>query len=50
LQIPAAQAKNLIQLDPDIIAWFQAQGSEYKTLINAVLRRHIESNADQQSA
>ncbi|MBD2359168.1 BrnA antitoxin family protein [Tolypothrix sp. FACHB-123] len=50
LRIPTAQAKNLIQLDPDVIAWFQAQGSEYKTLINAVLRRHIESSADQQSA
>ncbi|MDZ8052951.1 MAG: BrnA antitoxin family protein [Aulosira sp. ZfuVER01] len=50
LRIPVAQAKNLIQLDPDVIAWFQAQGSEYKTLINAVLRRHIESSADQQSA
>jgi hypothetical protein len=23
LQIPAAQAKNVIQLEPDIIAWFK---------------------------
>ncbi|BAY32000.1 hypothetical protein NIES2107_38860 [Nostoc carneum NIES-2107] len=50
LRVPAAQAKNLIQLDSDVIAWFQAQGSEYKTLINAVLRRHIENSADQKSA
>jgi uncharacterized protein (DUF4415 family) len=42
LRIPAAQARNLIQLDPDIIAWFQAQDTEYKTLINTVLRRYIE--------
>ena len=48
LRIPAAQAQNLVQLDPDVITWFQSQGSEYKSLINAVLRRHIEeSNAQQ---
>jgi uncharacterized protein (DUF4415 family) len=39
LRIPAAQAQNLIQLDPDIIVWFRAQSGEYKTLINSVLRR-----------
>jgi uncharacterized protein (DUF4415 family) len=42
LRIPAAQAHQLIQLDPDVLQWFQAQGSEYKSLINSVLRRHIE--------
>ena len=46
LRIPAAQARNLIPLDPDIIAWFQAQDTEYKTLINTVLRRYIESSGD----
>jgi uncharacterized protein (DUF4415 family) len=42
LRIPAIQAHQLIQLDPDILQWFQAQGGEYKSLINSVLRRHIE--------
>jgi uncharacterized protein (DUF4415 family) len=42
LRLPAVQAKNLVQLDPDIIAWFQAQGGEYKTVINSILRHHIE--------
>jgi uncharacterized protein (DUF4415 family) len=42
LRIPATQAQQLIQLDPDILQWFQAQGGEYKSLINSVLRRHIE--------
>lgn len=46
LRIPAVQARNLIQLDPDIIAWFQAQDTEYKTLINTVLRRYMENNGD----
>jgi uncharacterized protein (DUF4415 family) len=42
LRIPATQAQQLIQLDPDILQWFQAQGGEYKSLINSVLRHHIE--------
>jgi len=43
LRIPAAQAGNLIALDPDVLAWFRAQGVEYKTLINTVLRRYMEA-------
>lgn len=43
LRVPAAQVHNLIQLDPDIAAWFRAQDAEYKTLINSILRRYIES-------
>jgi uncharacterized protein (DUF4415 family) len=42
LRIPATQAHPLIQLDPDVLQWFQAQGGEYKSLINSVLRHHIE--------
>ena len=38
LRVPAIQAHNLVQLDPDIVTWFQSQGAEYKTLINTVLR------------
>lgn len=50
LRIPAAQAHNLIQIDPDVMAWFQAQDREYKTLINTVLRRYIENSGDKQLA
>lgn len=50
LRVPAAQACNLIQLDSDVMAWFQSQGAEYKALINSVLRRYIESNGDQQAS
>lgn len=42
LQIPANQAQNWIQLDPDIVAWFQSQSPNYKSLINSILRRYIE--------
>lgn len=50
LRVPTAQAHNLIQLDPDVMAWFQSQSTEYKTLINSVLRRYIENNSDQQAS
>jgi uncharacterized protein (DUF4415 family) len=49
LRIPATQAHRLVQLDPDVLRWFQSQSGEYKTLINSVLRRYIE-NGDEQSA
>ncbi|MDZ8066083.1 MAG: hypothetical protein RMY64_10650 [Nostoc sp. DedQUE08] len=43
LRLPATEAQNLIQIDPDMIAWFQFQGVEHKTLINSLLRQHIKS-------
>jgi uncharacterized protein (DUF4415 family) len=49
LRIPADQAHNLVQLDPDVKQWFQAQGEQYKTLINNVLRQyrtHLRSFSD----
>jgi uncharacterized protein (DUF4415 family) len=50
LRIPADQAHNLIQLDPDIKQWFEAQGEQYKTLINSVLRQYIENTKTQHQA
>ena len=50
LRVPATQAHNLIQLDPDVMAWFQSQSTEYKTLINSVLHRYIENHSDQQAS
>lgn len=50
LRIPANQAQNMVQLDPDVKQWFEAQGEHYKTLINNVLRQYIESNKTQHSA
>ncbi|MBD1910899.1 MULTISPECIES: BrnA antitoxin family protein [unclassified Leptolyngbya] len=47
LRIPAPQAQHLVQLEPDILKWFQAQGGEYRALINSVLRRYIESSGEQ---
>lgn len=50
LRVPATHAHNLIQLDSDVMAWFQSQGAEYKTLINSVLRCYIENNGDRQAS
>lgn len=50
LRIPANQAQDLVQLDPDVKQWFQAQGEQYKTLINNVLRQYIESKKTQHQA
>ncbi|MCL1463050.1 MULTISPECIES: BrnA antitoxin family protein [Argonema] len=47
LRIPASQAQRLVQIDPDVLKWFQAQSGEYKALINSVLRRYIEGGGEQ---
>lgn len=49
LRVPAPQAPQLVQIEPEILEWFQSQSGEYKTLINSVLRRYIE-NSDEQRA
>jgi uncharacterized protein (DUF4415 family) len=43
LRIPASQAQQFVHIEPDVLRWFQAQGGEYKALINGVLRRYIEN-------
>ncbi|TCI66665.1 hypothetical protein EVJ22_15265, partial [Exiguobacterium sp. SH0S7] len=45
LRIPVSQAQQLVQVEPDVLQWFQAQGAEYKALINLVLRCHIENQS-----
>jgi len=42
LRISADRAKNLVLLDPDVKQWFQSQGTQYKTLVNKVLRQYVE--------
>ncbi len=50
LRIPVTTAKNLVQLDPDVMAWFEAQGGEYKATINSILRRYIQNDGDKKTA
>jgi uncharacterized protein (DUF4415 family) len=49
LRIPMKQARQLVQIDSDVLEWFQSQGGEHRALINSVLRRYIE-NGDERSA
>jgi uncharacterized protein (DUF4415 family) len=49
LRVPANQSNRWVQIEPDVLKWFQSQGEEYKLLINLALRRYIE-NSDEQSA
>ncbi|MGA2114677.1 MAG: BrnA antitoxin family protein [Bryobacteraceae bacterium] len=39
-----------IRLDEDVLAWLKGQGDDYRTRINALLRRSMErASADRQS-
>ncbi|HAG84288.1 MAG TPA: hypothetical protein DCL61_24820 [Cyanobacteria bacterium UBA12227] len=42
LRIPTTQSHQLVEIDSDILNWFQAHSEEYTTSINSVLRRYIE--------
>ena len=42
LRIPAAQAHQWVQIDPDVLKWFQAHTEEHKASINAALCHYIE--------
>ncbi len=33
-----------LSIDPDVLAWFKAQGSEYEQRINAALRIYVEAH------
>ena len=41
LRIPAKQVSHWVELDPDVVGWFQRQGGEYKRRINKILREHM---------
>ncbi|PSR16192.1 hypothetical protein C8255_19140 [filamentous cyanobacterium CCP3] len=45
LRIPASQAQQLVKIEPDVLQWFQAQGEDYKALINSILRRYADSHS-----
>ena len=41
---PLAPVAITIHLDPDVVAWFKAQGDEYEQRINAALRLYAEAH------
>jgi uncharacterized protein (DUF4415 family) len=42
LVIPAHQKHLWVQIDEDLMAWFQQQGEDWPAKINAALREHLE--------
>ena len=47
LVLPQRKQSIHLRIDPDILAWFRAQGKGYQTQINAVLRTYVESRGSQ---
>lgn len=50
VRVPKGKSRIAIRLDDDVLGWFRNQvdeagGGNYQTLINAVLRGHIEHAA-----
>ncbi len=43
LGLPGSDLPLTIRLDPDVLAWFQAQGDAYRDKINDVLRAYVET-------
>ena len=43
--LPKTKKAISLRVDPDVLAWFQARGKGYQSLINAVLRSYVESAA-----
>lgn len=50
LRIPAKQVGSLVELDSEIVEWYRSQETDYKTLIDSVLRRHMEANRNKQAS
>jgi len=44
LRAPAHLVAVTVHIDPDILAWFQAQGQQYEQRINAALRIYAEAH------
>jgi uncharacterized protein (DUF4415 family) len=45
LQPVPPKSRLTLQVDQDVLAWFQAQGRNYKVRINALLRAYMETHA-----
>jgi uncharacterized protein (DUF4415 family) len=39
---PGPKQQITLRLDPDVLAFFKAQGKGYQTIINAVLRKYMD--------
>ncbi|HID87186.1 MAG TPA: hypothetical protein EYP55_07370 [Anaerolineae bacterium] len=44
LRMPRQPIAITVRVDPDVLAWFKAQGEEYEQRINAALRIYAEAH------
>ena len=44
LRMPQQPIPVTVHVDPDVLAWFKAQGDEYEQRINAALRIYVEAH------
>lgn len=43
VEVPRAKQAISIRLDPDVLAWFRAQGKGYQSIMNAVLKSFVDA-------
>jgi uncharacterized protein (DUF4415 family) len=48
IELPTNKVLVSLRLDPDILAWFKAQGRGYQSKINAVLRAYVKAQHRQE--
>ncbi len=46
LRMPKGKVAVIVNVDEEIDAWFQAQGGEYRNLMNAALRIYAEAHKE----
>jgi len=44
VRMPKGKVAVTVQVDPDVLAWFKAQGEDYERRINAALRIYAEAH------
>ena len=44
LRAPRALISVMVRLDPEVVAWFKAQGGDWESRLNAALRIYAESH------
>ncbi|HYN88404.1 MAG TPA: BrnA antitoxin family protein, partial [Ardenticatenaceae bacterium] len=44
LRLPKQGTPLVLHVDPDVLAWFKAQGGEYEQRMNAALRIYVEAH------
>lgn len=46
LRMPKQQVSVTVSVDPDVLAWYKAQGDQFQSRINAALRIYVEAHKE----